>query len=208
MASVNEFSKLKFNPFNISGKIEEAYSPIKSIVNGNEWYLSQVREEEGKGQKVLLFLIMMYDPGSPAKDKYQDIVKRKEYCLDVAGIDKESVLATTLVDMQDDGWIEMVMSFLIMVNARLWTLICINEQSFYEFSFRVLKTISGDGGMDEKDILSAATIKTKLMEACDDIHKRLTGYYRELTGDDDDLVRAIERKKRLTPEQIAKRGSV
>jgi DNA-binding protein Fis len=197
----NKNARLKFNPFGIKGDIEEVYPQLKSITDGNTWYLQEVRKEERQGLQV--FVILMYDPGSPLRDEHQDITKRKNAALTLAGIDPESLLATVIKEAAHPGFVDMVVGYLKLVNSRLWTLITINEQTFYEYSTKVMLPIAGLG-MDEKDVLNAATIKTKLMEACDDIHKRLKEYYREFTGDDDDLEQGIERKKAMTPEQIAK----
>jgi DNA-binding protein Fis len=202
----NEYSRLMFNPFGINGDIEEAYPQLKSITYGNDWYLQEVRKEERQGLQV--FIILMYDPESPLRTKYQDITKRKEAALSLAGLDPESNLGLTLVSLEQPELVDMVVKFLKIVNSRLWTLISINEQTFYEFSIRVMSPITGALGMDEKDVLSAATIKTKLMESCDDIHNRLLKYYREFTGDDDELAYTVEKKRAMTPEQIARMGSV
>ena len=199
--AINKNTRLKFNPFGIKGDIEEVYPQLKSITDGNSWYLQEVRKEERQGLQV--FVILMYDPASPLRDEHQDITKRKHAALVMAGIDSESLLAAVVTEAGHPGFVDMVVSYLKLVNSRLWTLITINEQTFYEYSTKVMSPITGTD-MDEKDILNAATIKTKLMEACDDIHKRLKEYYREFTGEDDDLEQGIEKKKAMTPEQIAK----
>jgi hypothetical protein len=144
----------------------------------------------------------MYDPESPLRVKHQDYTARRNAAIELAGLTDS---ASSVIVTQD--FAEMAVRFLRLVNSRLWTLIVINEETFNEYAVRVMSPIIGLD-LDEKDVLNAATIKTKLMEACDDIHNRLQKYYREITGEDEELTASLEtRQKRLTPEQIAKMGS-
>jgi hypothetical protein len=49
------------------------------------------------------------------------------------------------------------------------------------------------------------TLKTKLLEAMDDIDQRLSKYYAQLTGSDSTLEDSLTKRRRLSPESIAKR---
>jgi hypothetical protein len=96
----------------------------------------------------------------------------------------------------------MISQYLQYQNSRLWTMIVTNEQSFYEYQRRIMAEVGGDA---DRDALSAVTLKTKLLEAMDDIDQRLSKYYAQLTGSDSALEDSLTKRRRLSPESIAKR---
>ena len=52
-------------------------------------------------------------------------------------------------------------------------------------------------------MLQALQIKSKLMNDMDEINSRMESYLRSLTGDDAEVVRAITKRRMVTPESIA-----
>jgi hypothetical protein len=161
--------------------------------------------------KMLRYVLLMYDMNSPLRQMYPDLSKRKEWAASIAGydLDKDPVkdLFTLSIRLLIDGesqvypnerLLNIITKYIIYQNNRLWTLIVTNEQTFYEYHKRVITEIMDDG-------LNTVTLKTKLLEAMDDINGRLEVYYRSLTGEDPELEQAITKRRRLTAESQATR---
>ena len=162
--------------------------------------------------RIVMYVVAMYDQQSPLRESFPDLEKRKDEAIRLSGFDRANTdvinSVKTLTVTSEDGMapfdelLDAISAYLIFQSNRLWTLIVTNEQSFYEYQRRIMAEIGGDA---DKDALSAVTLKTKLLEAMDDIHKRLERYYNELTGGDNNLAESISKRKRISPESIATR---
>lgn len=162
--------------------------------------------------RIIMYVVAMYDQFSPLRESYPDLEKRKDAAIELSGFNRANsdVIKSvkTLTVTSEDGMapfdelLDAISAYLIFQSNRLWTLIVTNEQSFYEYQRRIMAEIGGDA---DKDALSAVTLKTKLLEAMDDIHRRLDRYYHELTGGDAALAESIAKRKRISPESIAVR---
>lgn len=209
MIDETEFSKIEFNP-TVKESLTTQYPKLKEIVGD-------------VNDKLLRYVILMYDMNSPLKEKYPSLSQRKDFAASMAGYNLEKDDIDSLRTMtktiktpkfNDKGeqygfnvsiepfeeMLDVVLRLVVYQNNRLWAMIITNEQAFYEYQRRVMAEIGGDA---DKDALSAITIKTKIMEAMDDIDKRLDGYYKRLTSGDTDLEEVITKRKRLRPEEIA-----
>lgn len=198
-----DFSLLEFNP-TVKKDILKVYTKLRDIIGDVD-------------DRMARYVILMYDISSPMRSMYPDLSKRKDFSASVAGydLDKEKVIVDQLksltVDAVIDGektvaphdvLLDAISAYLKYQNSRLWSMIITNEQSFYEYQRRIMAEI---GGEVDKDALSAVTLKTKLLEAMDDIHRRLEKYYNELTGSDKNLEEVITKRRRISPESIAVR---
>lgn len=190
-----DFSIMEFNPL-IKGKILEKYPKLKEVVGDTE-------------DKVVRYILLMYDQNSPLRHHYPDLFKRKQFAADMAGfnLDKEDVVGLFEFKVKtDDGYepdenlIKVTMRYLKYQNNMVWVMIVSNEQAFFEYNKRVMMPVDGNR---DKDILQAVEIKTKIMQSMDDIYQRLQKYNRDLTGGDDKLEEVLTKKKRLRPEEIA-----
>lgn len=187
---------MEFNPV-VKKNLTVVYPKLKDILgNGDD--------------KMIRYILLMYDQNSPLRHHYPDLFKRKQFAADLAGydLDKEDVVAVYEFRVKvDDGYepyeelINLTMKYLKYQNNMVWQMIVSNEQAFSEYSRRVMMPV--DGAKD-KDILQAVEIKTKIMQSMDDIYQRLQKYNRELTGGDEKLEDVVVRK-RLTPETLAVR---
>lgn len=81
-------------------------------------------------------------------------------------------------------------------------MIVANECTFNEYQMKLITPLSIDIGKD-KEALTAATIKGKLMEDMDNINSRLDAYYNRFYMGDEKLVTAGTKRKGITPESIA-----
>ncbi len=188
-----EYSRMEFNP-TVKGRIIKEYPVLAKIFSSVE-------------DKMARYVMLMYDSNSPVREFEPELSRRKEFCASVAGYDLEEIEPLkSLTTKTADGFepyhdlLDCISNYLMFQNNRLWSLIVTNEQSFYEYQRRIMAEIGGEA---DRDALSAVTLKTKLLEAMDDIHKRLESYYTKITNGDKDLESAISKRKRVSPESIA-----
>lgn len=198
MISDNDYLRMEFNP-TVKKNLTVVYPKLKQIVGSVD-------------DKMLRYVLLMYDQQSPLREYYPELGKRKNFAASIAGYDLEKDDVTELFDFkiknEEDEYVpceamlELIMKYLKYQNNWIWSMIISNEQAFYEFNQRVMMPV--DGSRD-KDILQAVNIKTQIMQSQDDIAQRLKKYFRELSGGDEQLEDAIIKRKRLSPESQAKR---
>lgn len=198
------------------------YDPTSEVVKNYPELVSQLGIHD---EKMIKYILLMYDEKSPMRNAYPDLEKRKEFCADFAGYDSK-IHAEVIKDLKSmtkdektpvgddedekfktvtviwDEFVDAVLSFVINQNSRLWAMIVTNEQAFYEYQRRVMAEIDGNAN---KSSLEAINTKTKLLEAMDDIDKRLDSYYHKLSGGDKSVEDAAARKRRTTAEGNAVR---
>jgi hypothetical protein len=189
------FSKLRF-PVH---KLKAGDDLIKKIPALKA--LGKLSAYDGKdSNKVIKYMMYMYDNQSPLLTLFPDIMQRKKEAAELAGIEDEKLL-TELYSFKDAKFLAMVHEFLVHQNNRIWSMIVVSEQTFYEYQQKLLKPVTDADG--DKNLLQATQIKSKLMEDCDTINQRLEGYYRKFYGEDDELVKKTDGFRRYTPEDIA-----
>lgn len=204
-----DFSKMKYNP---DTDVLKKNPELEGIIGISDL-------------KMVKYILLMYDEKSPMKDYYPDLEKRKDFCAALAGYDnvKDSDTISSLKSMTKevkipvgdpedqkfktsieiwDEFVDAVLNYVTHQNSRLWAMIVTNEQAFYEYQRRVMAEV--DGGVS-KNSLEAISTKTKLLEAMDDIDRRLESYYNKLSGGDSAIEDMASRKRRTTAESNAKR---
>lgn len=191
-----EFSKMEFNP-NTKKGLYQLYPKLENILGKSD-------------EKMVKYILLMYDIKSPLKDYYPDLQKRKEIAAVMAGynMDKDDVTGLFEFKIKDDDneyvpydeLLNLTISYLKYQNNWVWSMVVSNEQAFYEYNKRVMMPVDGNR---DKDILQAISIKTQIMTAQDEIYNRLQKYYKDMAGGDVDLEQAIVARKRMRPEEIA-----
>jgi hypothetical protein len=179
------FSGLKYNVFKSAGKKSSGDLMVDFPELGKMDSFSEARsvmpvEDFNRTVKLIM---AMYDKSSPLVRMYQDVNKRILEAAAVAGYDVEKSRGDieSLFSFQDKLFTSMVIEFLRLQNSRIWTMICSNEQTFYEYQKALMSEVTMFN--TEKDKLSAVAIKSKLMEDSDAISERLDRYYQLLYGD-------------------------
>jgi len=191
MIDEREYKKMEFDP-TVKKIMTVAYPKLKEIVGTED-------------DKMLRYVLLMYDINSPLRQHYPELGKRKEFAAAIAGYDLMKDNVVSLFDFKIDDephndLLDVIMKYLKYQNNWVWSMIVSNEQAFYEYNRRVMMPVEGNR---DKDILQAINIKTQIMTSQDEIYQRLQKYYRDLSGGDVDLEEAITIKKRLRPEEIA-----
>jgi hypothetical protein len=204
MIDEREYKKMEFDPL-VKKNIFAVYPKLYEIVKPK--FDSKDQKVKERIDKMVRYILLMYDINSPLRKHYPELGKRKKFAADLAGYDLEDVscLFDFKIKVEDEyepynELIDMIMLYLQYQNNWVWTMIVSNEQAFFEYNRRVMMPV--DGSRD-KDILQAINIKTQIMTSQDEIYQRLQKYYNELSGGDEDLDNAITIRKRLRPEEIA-----
>lgn len=195
MITEKEYNRMEFNPV-VKKSLTAVYPKLKQIVGDVD-------------DKMLRYVLLMYDMNSPLREYYPEIFKRKQFAASIAGydLDKDDVVPLFDFKIKDgddevayDELLNLIIKYLKYQNNYVWSMVVGNEQAFYEFNKRVMLPVDGTR---DKDILQAITIKTQIMDAQDNIVQRLQKYLRQLTGDDEQLEESITKRKRIRPEDIA-----
>jgi hypothetical protein len=190
-----EYSKMEFNP-TVKGIMTVQYPKLKKILGDVD-------------DRMMRYVILMYDVSSPLRQHYPELGKRKEFAASISGYDMTKDDVTCLFDFKvkvNDEYepyeelLDLIIKYLKYQNNWVWTMIISNEQAFFEYNKRVMMPVEGNR---DKDILQAINIKTQIMTSQDEIYQRLQKYYKDLSGGDSTLEEAITIRKRLRPEEIA-----
>lgn len=176
-----QFNRCQFNPV---GDILENHPELEVV---------------SKDEKLLRYIIALYDPNSPLVSQFKDIGTRKKIAAEFAGYVLDDI--KDILNLKDPEFLSSLMRFFTeFAYPREWFMICANEQTFYEFGERMMQPIKVQD--KEKDEISAIAVKTKLSEDMQDINSRIEGLYKKMFGEE--VKDVVVTKKRFTsPEKVA-----
>lgn len=153
--------------------------------------------------RLIKYICYLYDPNSPLKEFFPDMSRRKEQAAILAGFDLEDNstkdIVSDMMSLKNKGVLLMIDEYLRFVNSRTWSMIVSNEETFYEYQSKLLRSVEAER---DKDLLQALQIKGKIMEDLDNINERLEKYYLKLYAGDEDLVKTITTRRTITPENL------
>jgi hypothetical protein len=150
--------------------------------------------------ELVRFILFLYDKGSSFKDKFKDFDVRKQNAIIEAGAEGLGL------EEYPDEVIAMISDFLRYQNDKLWTLICINESVFQEYSEILMTKL--DKVNNDKDLITAVTTKEKVREYMDKTRKDLETYLIEFYADDKHIEEKHQKMVRFSPESISKKKSI
>jgi len=143
------------------------------------------------------YILFLFDKKSPLHKQFNNAVTKKANAISLSGIDEKL--------LEHDEVIDMIVSFLVYQNDKLFSVICTNERLFAEY-MQILNTRLENFNSD-KDIVETLTKKEKvrgfLETLCNDLERQYDKFY----SGDKDLMEVAEKKTRITPESISKRLS-
>jgi len=164
--------------------------------------------------EIALYIMFMYQKDSPLVKKFSDVTKRREEAIKESGIsgqmaeslkymsidpgekDKPNPLKKTF-----DQIIKMIVDFLMYQNDVDWSVICLLESLFVEYSTILITGISNVN--NDKDLVAATNAKKvtreELMRVKDDLKQLKNEFY----NGDTELIDVVEKKIRFTPEGIS-----
>ena len=190
---ISEFAiKSKFR-FNILPHIDcEDYRDVVGEIADIPWWEAY---DGPNFNQIVNYILLMYDKGSLLVEKQKNISERKRVAVEESGIPQE------ILD-DEELMLEMISSFLRFQNDKLWTLICVNEAMFQEYSEIVLTKL--DKVNNDKDLITAVTTKEKVREFMDKTRKDLVAYLDEYYAGDKEIEESHQKIVRFSPESISK----
>ena len=147
---------------------------------------------------LLIYVSLMYDQKSPLKQKIANITERKKEAVAIAGIKATKDELSDIFDLNNDKLVEYINIYLRSQSSKIWAAMVANEEVLWQYQQELLTPITVY--KNDKDKLQALEIKSKLMQECDSIIKRIDAYEEKLFGDTKDK---LEKIVAFTPESIA-----
>jgi hypothetical protein len=190
--SLDSFKNCLFNP--LVKNLTEKYSTLLPLLPKGE-----------NGERVLRYILLIYDPKSPLIKDIRNIKARKQESARLAGFDlqKDSDFLDDLFSFKNKEAAAKAVLFLKeFIHNRTWSMIVSHEQTFYEYNERLMKPVDDDGDAKEKDVMATIVLKSKLVQDLKDIHSTLKEYYKEMFEDDDLRDKVIN--KRISPETMSR----
>ena len=165
---------------------------------------------------VIRYVVLLFDKGTPLIREYTDLSERKEAALTLAKFERtkkgnwpEHVLQ--IRDMYDDQANRMILKFMDMQHHMKLDMILTFEEMFNEYKALLLRPVLNQEASKSnnlsptqvKAIYTAADFKKKLREECMSIRTDLDVLYKEVYGDNEDLLKKSKTMRMTNPEQIA-----
>lgn len=152
--------------------------------------------------KIISYVVYMYDLQSPMRKFFSDIGERKKECAVLAGYDLEAdkKRVEKIFDFTDSNITDLVTAFLKYQNNKAWAVLQSNEEVLWQYHQELLNPITVF--KQDKEKLQALEIKSKLMHECDAIIKRIEVYQDKIFGGDQRLISQMNSSP-TSPESIA-----
>lgn len=199
MYKKEDFRRCFFNP--LAEDLNYEYPRLAVLLPHG---IEDERFADSKSQtKMIRYVLALYDPKSPLVKDYPDLNSRKIEAARVAGydIEAEREILDMVYSCDSEYLVQFIINFLRqIVQSRAWASIQADEQTFWEFVFRMLLPIRES---KDKDDVSAVSLKTKLGSDKEDIGDRLERNWNRFLGDDEDLKKKVQIKKGFSPEDMA-----
>ena len=142
-----------------SKPVDDAYAKRRAIRN--------------EKNKLLRYIIYLYDPASHLGKEYPDELKLKEAAADLAGLDLVNEDFKWLFDCQDEGVNAMAVGYLrYYVKSMLWMMIVSNQETFWEYGSIMMESIRGKTG----EVMNAVNAKMKTSEGMEVLMNRVEKY--------------------------------
>ncbi len=161
----------------------------------------KIREDRSDWDRVVRYIVYLYDPGSPLIQEFQnDLKERKEaaaieagYIRRVNGAWEDSLVE--IMAIKDKDVYYAIMAFLKIFKNHEWVDIVVTEQELFDFQRLRFAPIDESG----KDIYGDAKKKDGMMVSAGDRRASLKILYGQFYGDNKD-VQAAEFEEMITPE--------
>ena len=192
------FSRCFFNP--LEKDLLKTYPKIGELLP------EEVSEEDAlahEGDRLLRYILCLYDPKSPVVKDNPDLGSRKIAAAHAAGYNttNDTAKLELIYTCESEYMVGIIVNFLRqVVQSRVWASLQADEQTYWEFIYRMLLPINRDKG--DKDQVQAVAVKTKLSEDKESIMERIDNNWNKFIGDDPELKKKIK-KQDFSPEAMA-----
>ncbi len=198
-----EFNGMVINPMSIKkGEyLADRYPQIKSF----EGYAELKHRPDVTA--IMKYVVLAYSyKNNPLVTHYpHNIIERRSVAAELADYPinpktgKFSEMVQTMINGQDPLVNDFAFGFLKYQNNMLWSIICTQQNRFWEAQHLIIRPITQD---DDKKMLDAANLKSKLGDDCDKMRGQLNDLWAELLGDNKDV---IADEAPISPETMQKR---
>ncbi len=181
------------------------FNPLAKDLTGKYPALLPLLPKSDNGEKILRYILFLYDPKSPLIKDSRNIKTRKQEAARLAGFDltKDTDFLDDLFAFKNKEAAAKAVLFLKeFIHNRTWSMIVSHEQTFYEYNERLMKPVEDNDDTKEKDVMATIVLKSKLVQDLKDIHSILKEYYREIFDDDDLRDKVVN--NRISPETMAR----
>lgn len=187
-----DFGGCMFNPL-VDEPMLQTYPRLSEIIFP-EW------AKDENLDKIMRYIIMIYDPRSPLIFNERDMNHRKGVAAQLAGFDLENrEYLMSIYQCSHEYIIDLIMKFLTrFIKSKEWAAICAFESAYWESITKVIEPISGK---NSRDILTSVQIKATIKDEIEKDIGRLEKLYQKFLGEDDSLIQKSAR--RVSPELIA-----
>lgn len=153
-------------------------------------------------EKIIKYIIYMYDLNSPMRELFPDMSIRKTECAILSGydIEKDEKRLSKIFNLEDRDIVEMIFNYLKFQNHKTWAMLTTNEEVLWQYQQELLSPITDF--RQDKEKLQALEIKSKLMNESDSIINRIKSYEDKIFGDDKEVQSKLKQAK-TSPESIA-----
>lgn len=215
--TLQSFSKCIFNP--MEKDLYKVYPELTAL-----------RPDCEQADRVLRYILFMYDPKSPLVNDFKNTAQRKQEAARLAGfnLEQDTDFLDDLYTFANREAVDSTCLFLRgYVNNMLWDTIVVHEQMYYEYHARLMASIEDEktkapkksrkkideilGDLDEsedttaavnqKDVYATVVLKEKLREGLIAIYKDLQIFKKEMYPDDN--LREAVKGSKITPETMS-----
>jgi hypothetical protein len=203
------FDRCMFNPFSESMSedprlrklMDDAYKAleemqeIKQIMAGNS-AIDPVFLDD----RLLRYIICLYDPFSPLIKMYPDLSERKVQAALIAGYSDDKDNTDFLYGNEHEVIVTLIVGFLKIVNNRLWASIVSIEQVIWELNERMMLKVQVSIEDKDKDLIGALNMKPKMAKDIIELNDLLIVQMKKFYGEDEVV---YHKAQKITPQSVA-----
>lgn len=204
------FGKLRFDP-TTDQKMLAVYPDLCEIIDP-AW------TEDPNLDKLLRYVIMVYDPESPVYKNESETNKRKEYAVELCGFDIEDSEFIQSIFKNEYCFVEQTGEGLLMFakahvylpklttsylkrfpKSKEHAAMCALEFHYWEIIFKMFEPISGKNSKEE---LESVQKKDLISDRLGHVLKNINTLYKDFFAGDEELAEVVERQVQFNPESI------
>jgi hypothetical protein len=206
-----DFDGMRFNVFGLEEENESSlkttfltevqlkYKEIPQALKGIDSY------KKPDKQKLIRYILYMYDKDSPMRIFYPDTGKRKEECAILAhyNLKRDAEQLEIVFSLRDELISEIVSNWIVWQSSMIWSSYMTSTQMYWEYQREMMKGIIDF--KDDKQLMDAMNAKAKLLKTSDELIISIESYERRLNQGDDALKEVLDFKRRriTSPELFA-----
>jgi hypothetical protein len=190
-----DFAGCMFNPLTEEPMLD-AHPRLKEVITPE-------MSKDDQLDKLIRYVIMIYDPKSILIFNERDINYRKGVAAQLAGFDLDNrEYLTGVYHCNLKYVVDLIIKYLTrFVKSKEWAAICAFESAYWESITKVIEPISGK---NSRDILTSVQIKAAIKDEIEKDIARLEKLYHKFLGEDDNLIQKATR--RVSPELISEQA--